>query len=161
VPKPPKSLHDRIEALSIPVTVTGCWLWTGKLDARGYGQMQIAGADQARLALGRTQLAHRVSWLVYRGAIPAGMCVLHACDVPACVNPDHLWLGTLSDNNRDCLSKGRHPLTGRRTPDQIGATYIARDGAWQAQRSVDGHNHYLGRFASRDAAAAAYRAFGG
>lgn len=76
----------------------GCWLWTGYTSTFGYGMMRF---------MGKSQNAHRLSWQVHRGPIPDGLSVLHKCDVPACVNPDHLFLGTQSDNMKDCASKGR------------------------------------------------------
>lgn len=75
-----------------------CWLWTGPTNERGYGRARI---------MGTIRRAHRVSWEMSFGEIPRGLCVLHRCDVPACVRPDHLWLGTLRDNNLDKVSKGR------------------------------------------------------
>ena len=79
----------------------GCWPWTGTRQPRGYGHFYPAW----RLNL----YAHRVSWEIANGqAIPAGLQVLHACDNPACVNPAHLSVGTVSDNARDCVEKGRN-----------------------------------------------------
>jgi hypothetical protein len=76
----------------------GCWLWSGAASgSMGYGYFR----------LGRETKAHRASWILHKGDIPAGLCVCHRCDVPACVNPSHLWLGTYADNNRDRSNKKR------------------------------------------------------
>lgn len=76
------------------VLQSGCWEWKGRRMG-GYG------------VLGHTKLAHRISWEHHRDKIPEGMNVLHHCDNPPCVNPDHLFIGTLGDNNRDRSQKGR------------------------------------------------------
>ena len=75
-----------------------CWLWTGCRDRRGYGRFRFRG---------RTSLAHRVSWTLTHGQPSDDLFVLHRCDTPSCVNPDHLFMGTQTDNMRDCSSKGR------------------------------------------------------
>jgi hypothetical protein len=77
----------------------GCWLWTGHKDAYGYGVIDCADTKNTK--------AHRFSWEKNVGPIPAGLYVLHHCDTPACTRPDHLFLGTHSDNMRDAASKGR------------------------------------------------------
>ena len=77
----------------------GCWLWQAGLNNSGYGWIR-SGA--------RPELAHRVSWRLTFGEIPNGLCVLHKCDVRRCVRPDHLFLGTVGDNNADCVKKHRH-----------------------------------------------------
>jgi hypothetical protein len=77
----------------------GCWIWTGALMFFGYGKLRVNGKDIS---------AHRLSWTWAHGrSIPAGMCVCHHCDTPACVRPDHLFLGTQADNHLDCEKKGR------------------------------------------------------
>ena len=82
----------------------GCWEYLGKKDKDGYGRMTVYTGSPCQAKSVRT---HRLSWMLSRGDIPAGLCVLHTCDNPSCVNPDHLWLGTVADNNRDMKEKGR------------------------------------------------------
>lgn len=77
---------------------TGCWNWVFSKRPDGYGQVSFRGRPYA---------AHRVSYEVYRGNIPGGLSVLHKCDNPGCVNPDHLFLGTQTDNMSDMTAKGR------------------------------------------------------
>lgn len=84
------------------VTVTpGCWIWVGATHSGGYGTLSMGAGAPA--------YAHRLSFALFKGPIPAGLWVLHRCDNPPCVNPDHLFLGTIRDNNADRHSKGRSP----------------------------------------------------
>jgi hypothetical protein len=76
----------------------GCWNWIGCRKKQGYGNIRVDG---------KTVMAHRVSWEMVNGSIPDGLCVLHKCDNPSCVNPDHLFLGTKMDNHCDMVDKGR------------------------------------------------------
>ena len=78
---------------------TECWVWNGYCNPDGYGQRKINGT---------TVRMHRASYEVFIGAIPEGMHVLHKCDNPSCINPQHLFLGTHSDNMQDMWNKGRH-----------------------------------------------------
>lgn len=98
----PKPIAERLMA-KILKSDNGCWLWQGDKNSHGYGRLGEGGGAPQKLLL-----AHRVSHQCFVGPIPKGIFVLHRCDVPACVNPEHLFLGTLSDNTQDSLSKGRH-----------------------------------------------------
>jgi hypothetical protein len=90
---------------------TNCWNWIGAIFPNGYG------------AFGNpTHGAHRVAYELVHGPIPNGLCVLHKCDNRRCVNPNHLWLGTSRDNNRDAMVKGRHyppPSQAKLTESQV------------------------------------------
>ena len=90
-------MHRELEQY-IPVTESGCWLFEGKSFLRGYGRFSHNGL---------TILAHRASYERHNGAIPKGMHVLHKCDVPSCINPNHLFIGTNYDNVQDRVRKGR------------------------------------------------------
>jgi len=93
-----KILPEWIEQRSMPVTECGCWIWMMCIHREGYGlSKKIRGNTRA----------HRISWIAHNGPIPAGLNVLHHCDIPACVNPDHLFLGTHQDNVADKMKKHR------------------------------------------------------
>jgi hypothetical protein len=78
----------------------GCWEWIGCTKKRPkYGSLTFRGKEI---------IAHRASYMAYKGEIPKGILVLHTCDNPPCTNPEHLWLGTHLDNERDKMAKGRH-----------------------------------------------------
>ncbi len=76
-----------------------CWLWRAGLRGDGYGAFGLGRGKQVS--------AHRYSYELHNGQIPDGMVVMHSCDVPTCVNPDHLRLGTQADNQADSVRKGR------------------------------------------------------
>lgn len=75
-----------------------CWDWTASVDGNGYGKLYCNG---------KLERASRVSWLLHVGPIPLGACVLHKCDRPICVNPDHLYLGDQKQNAADRSARGR------------------------------------------------------
>jgi len=101
------SLRERFFSHVHMIPFHACWEWVGcGVRGTGYGQIRFKG---------RLLKAHRVSWEIHNGPIPHGMCVLHRCDNPGCVRPEHLWVGTMADNNWDRERKGRRDPYGGRT----------------------------------------------
>lgn len=101
---------------------TDCWLWTGYVfGSLGYGGLHLGG---------RPLYAHRIAWELANGAIPDGQWVLHSCDVPRCVNPAHLFLGTHTTNMQDAARKGRlsvpRPKAQAVTDAQIAEMHVLR-----------------------------------
>jgi hypothetical protein len=124
-----------------------CWLWSGSKDKDGYGIYHVCRV---------TKKSHRIAWEIAFGEIPKGLCVLHRCDNPACVRPDHLFLGTHADNVRDKHNKGRQGKGNTSIPDETvrkiiamrketGATFMAIGSAFgishsQASRIFSGRS---------------------
>jgi hypothetical protein len=80
------------------IQVGPSWIWTGALSDNGYGKFRIGN---------RICRAHQIAYLLFNGEIPSGLQVHHTCDIKACVNPAHLWVGTQRQNVQDSWNKGR------------------------------------------------------
>lgn len=98
---------ERFMKFVIPEPNSGCWLWAGATYSRGYGQFW-ASPERGNVR------SHRWIYEQAVGPVIAGLFVCHKCDVPSCVNPAHLFLGTNSDNVQDCIRKGREKGAGNR-----------------------------------------------
>lgn len=107
--------------MSYDIQSNGCWFWLGNRDSDGYGLVSVKrnGWQKSK------EKAHRLFWMREHGLIQSGMVIRHKCDTPCCVNPDHLLVGTVKDNSRDAVERGRvahgerHPYFGKRRPEHI------------------------------------------
>lgn len=86
-----------------------CWIFTSGKDKDGYGQCHAARVSKEN----KVTRAHQLAFIAWKGPIRKGYVVCHTCDNPSCCNPDHLFLGTIADNNKDCREKGRNKPGGR------------------------------------------------
>lgn len=102
---PARTLNDLKSIWSTKYTIqdcgykTPCWVWKQSKTDKGYARCVFRR---------RVYTGGRLPWMIFNGEIPKGQCACHKCDNPSCVNPDHIFLGTKADNNRDCKSKKRN-----------------------------------------------------
>jgi hypothetical protein len=87
-----------LDKRTVTLAESGCWVWMLSTIKGGYGKITVGGDSK---------MAHRAVWEKRRGPIPEGMILCHRCDVPSCVNPDHMFLGSYAENSADMVSKGR------------------------------------------------------
>lgn len=122
-----KNLEAAKESLENKTFISdvGCWIYFAATDHSGYGNIWIEG---------RCYKAHRVSYEITKGPIPDGMYVLHRCDKPSCVNPEHLFVGDQYANMRDMFSKGRQ---GDRSLEKNGRCILQRDDVNQIFNLLD------------------------
>jgi hypothetical protein len=95
----------------------GCWHWVGHRLDSGYGMIKPLGQNPVG--------AHRISWELHNGPVPAGLDVLHHCDNPSCVRPDHLFLGTQADNMADMVIKKRSARGEQNAQSKLTAEQVA------------------------------------
>lgn len=107
-----KTLEERFWTKVDKSIESGCWEWLAFTNKK-YGVLKGLGGRK-----GKVLAAHRVSWEIHNGVIPEGLCVLHRCDNPKCVNPDHLFLGTQKDNVDDMMNKGRAIISPLKNGEQ-------------------------------------------
>ena len=112
-----------------------CWPWSGHRNDRGYGMLRVKRAGRWV-----DVRASRIAWFVDAGAAPGPLFVLHRCDNPPCVNPAHLFLGTVQDNTADMMQKGRHRPNGLRGEDAPGARLTEQQAAEIRRRAIAGED---------------------
>jgi hypothetical protein len=141
-----RDLATRFWECVSPEPNSGCWLWLGPTQKSGHAQITLGGHK------GKRAMAYRVSYEMFRGKIADGLMVCHHCDVPQCVNPAHLFLGTQKDNMQDAKAKGRTARGPRKAACGTcgrpfeGDNLIVKSNGWQACRHCSkqrARKHYL------------------
>jgi len=136
----------------IPEPNSGCWIWLGATNNKGYGVLSRKINDKWKVVL-----ATRFSYERRHGAVQSGLCALHKCDTPICVNPDHLFMGTKHDNTHDAIKKGRMHHGERSGPAKLKREQILEirselvKGATHSSLAVRFHvdRSHISRIASR------------
>jgi hypothetical protein len=103
---------------SIPEPNSGCWLWLGYCDDDGYGQWPRLRAGGRR--------ANRIAWEIFGKFVHSSECVCHRCDNPYCVNPGHMFVGSIPDNNEDRKRKGRYSRGAHISTAKLDAESVLR-----------------------------------
>lgn len=143
--RPPVALLERFEEKYSPEALTGCWLWTGSGSSRGGNEFR----PTIKVA-GKSGLAYRVSYQLFRGPIPEGKEVCHHCDNPACVNPQHLFLGTHAENIEDMRGKKRHPKANPLlTTEKVREIFSATGSPYQLSKKYGVNPHTVRKIKSR------------
>jgi hypothetical protein len=149
-PRGSRTPRQRFDEFVFPDPNSGCFIFAGaELGTDGRGEFYVGTFEGKR----RMVASHRFAWEGAYGPIPEGLCVLHKCDTPCCVNPDHLFLGTQLDNIEDMARKGR----GRRSPQGLpfGARRDPRKRGFYAMVCIRGVRRRLGTFSTPEEASAA------
>ena len=149
MPKRIEWTYDALLERSFPEPNTGCYIWSGVVNNKGYGEVSF---------FGEMHYAHRAAWILVNGEIPAGMCVLHSCDLPSCINVMHLSLGTQLQNMQDCARRGRGGRFSRSKHGFPYGVYVVgknRKRPYQARIHINKKDICLGYFESAEAAGAA------
>lgn len=120
---------------------TGCWLWSAGQQARGYGAINVRSHRGNRVVR-----VHRFSWEVHHGPIPEGIVVCHKCDTPTCCNPAHLFLGTMGDNMRDMVKKGRRPTYASHRGDQSACARLNDEAVLDIRRAERTMTEYANQY---------------
>lgn len=131
------SILERLESMSIPEPMSGCWLWLKAVNSTHRRHPGYRSAQRPVMRFnGKTVSASRVTWMAYNGEIPAGLSVCHHCDNSLCVNPDHLYVATHQQNMHDAQRRGR--LAGNGNPQgencSQGHPFTPENTRWRANR---------------------------